>query len=178
MKKILYKIIINLSVFIFLGGCHNLEHRKLFLEPNNQSLVNKAVKPKITPIEKVKPKITPIEKVKPKIITIEKVKPKIITIEKVKPKIIKKKINLQFLINFSENKLYSIIGKGDFVKEEGKLKNIQYYFTKCFLDVFLIKRNNGYHVTLLQIRPILLNGSINKDKCLDEISNKLKTSFN
>ena len=158
MKKILYKIIINLSVFIFLGGCHNLEHRKLFLEPNNQSLVNKAVKPKITPIEKVKPKI--------------------ITIEKVKPKIIKKKIDLQFLINFSENKLYSIIGKGDFVKEEGKLKNIQYYFTKCFLDVFLIKRNNGYHVTLLQIRPILLNGSINKDKCLDEISNKLKTSFN
>ena len=158
MKKILYKIIINLSVFIFLGGCHNLEHRKLFLEPNNQSLVNKAVKPKITPIEKVKPKI--------------------ITIEKIKPKIIKKKINLQFLINFSENKLYSIIGKGDFVKEEGKLKNIQYYFTKCFLDVFLIKRNNGYHVTLLQIRPILLNGSINKDKCLDEISNKLKTSFN
>ena len=158
MKKILYKIIINLSVLIFLGGCHNLEHRKLFLERNNQSLVNKAVKPKITPIEKVKPKI--------------------ITIEKVKPKIIKKKINLQFLINFSENKLYSIIGKGDFVKEEGKLKNIQYYFTKCFLDVFLIKRNNGYHVTLLQIRPILLNGSINKDKCLDEISNKLKTSFN
>ena len=162
MKKILYKIIINLSVFIFLVGCHNLEHRKLFLEPNNQSLVNKAVKPKITPIEKVKPKI----------ITIEKVKPKIITIEKVKPKIIKKKINLQFLINFSENKLYSIIGKGNFVKEEGKLKNIQYYFTKCFLDVFLIKRNNGYHVTLLQIRPILLNGSINKNKCLDEISSK------
>ena len=158
MRKILYKIIINLSVLIFLVGCHNLEHRKLFFEPNNQSLVNKAVKPKITPIEKVKPKI--------------------ITIEKIKPKIIKKKINLQFLINFSENKLYSIIGKGDFVKEEGKLKNIQYYFTKCFLDVFLIKRNNGYHVTLLQIRPILLNGSINKDKCLDEISNKLKTSFN
>ena len=148
MKKILYKIIINLSVLIFLGGCHNLEHRKLFLEPNKQILVIKAVKPKITPIEKVKPKI------------------------------IKKKINLQFLINFSENKLYSIIGKGDFVKEEGKLKNIQYYFTKCFLDVFLIKRNNGYHVTLLQIRPILLNGSINKDKCLDEISNRLKTSFN
>ena len=148
MKKILYKIIINLSVLIFLGGCHNLEHRKLFLEPNNQSLVNKAVKPKITPIEKVKPRI------------------------------IKKKINLQFLINFSENKLYSIIGKGNFIKEEGKLKNIQYYFTKCFLDVFLIKRNNGYLVTLLQIRPILLNGSINKDKCLDEISSKFKTSFN
>ena len=148
MKNILYKIIINLSIIVFLGGCHNIEHRKLFFNPNNKNIVNKKVKPKISPIEKVKPKI------------------------------IKKKINLQFLINFSENKLYSIIGKGDFVKEEGKLKNIQYYFTKCFLDVFLIKRNNDYHVTLLQIRPILLNGSINKDKCLDEISNKLKTSFN
>ena len=158
MKNILYKIIINLSIIILLGGCHNIEHRKLFFDPNNKNIVNKKVKPKISPIEKVKPKISPIEKVK--------------------PKIIKKKINLQFLINFSENKLYSIIGKGDFIKEEGKLKNIQYYFTKCFLDVFLIKRNNGYHVTLLQIRPILLNGSINKDKCLDEISSKLKTSFN
>jgi len=158
MKNILYKIIINLSIIILLGGCHNIEHRKLFFDPNSKNIVNKKVKPKISLIQKVKPKISPIEKVK--------------------PKIIKKKINLQFLINFSENKLYSIIGKGDFVKEEGKLKNIQYYFTKCFLDVFLIKRNNGYHVTLLQIRPILLNGSINKDKCLDEISNKLKTSFN
>ena len=80
-------------------------------------------------------------------------------------------------LTFSVN-AYSKVGKGDFLKKEGRLKNIQYYFSKCFLDVFLIKRNNGYLVTLLQIRPILLNGSINKDKCLDEISNKLKTSFN
>ena len=55
MKKILNQIIINLSILIFLGGCHNLEHRKLFLERNNQSLVNKAVKPKITPLTKPKP---------------------------------------------------------------------------------------------------------------------------
>ena len=168
MKKNLYKIIINLSILIFLGGCHNFEHRKLFLEPNDQNIVNREVKPKITAIEKIKPKVT----------TIEKTKPKITTIEKTKPKTIKKRINLQFLMNFSENKLYSKIGKGNFIKEEGKLKNIQYYFTKCFLDVFLIKRNDGYYVTLLQIRSILLNGSINKDKCLDEISTKLKTSFN
>ena len=168
MKNNPYKIIINLSILILLIGCHNLEHRKLVFEPNNKNIVNKKVKPKITPIEKVKSKTTSIEKV------ISKTTP----IEKVKPKIIKKKVNLQFLINFSENELYSKIGRGDFIKEEGKLKNIQYYFTKCFLDVFLIKKNNGYHVTLLQIRSVLLNGSINKDKCLDEISNKLKTSFN
>ena len=97
---------------------------------------------------------------------------------KLQTKIIKKKINLESLINFSETELYSKIGKGNFIKKEGQLKNIQYYFSKCFLDIFLIKRNNNYHVNFLQIRPTILNGSINKDDCLDEISSKLKTSFN
>ena len=160
MKKILNQIIINLSILMFLGGCHTLEHRKLFVENSNKNIVNKEVKPKITPINKeVKPKITAIKK-------------------EAKPKIIKKKINLQSLINFSETELYSKIGKGDFIKKEGLLKNIQYYFSKCFLDIFLMKKNNDYLVNFLQIRSTKLNGSINKDVCLDEISNKLKTSIN
>ena len=160
MYKFLNQIIINLSILIFLGGCHTLEHRKLFFEKNNKNIVNKEVKPKIIPIKKeAKPKITPIKK-------------------EAKPKIIMKKINLQSLINFSETELYSKIGKGDFIKKEGLLKNIQYYFSKCFLDIFLIKKNNDYLVHFLQIRSTKLNGSINKDVCLDEISNKLKTSIN
>ena len=144
MKKILNQIIINLSILMFLGGCHTLEHRKLFFENNNKNIVNKEVKPKITAIKK-----------------------------KAEPKIIKKKIKLQSLMNFSEPELYSKIGKGDFIKKEGQLKNIQYYFSKCFLDIFLIKKNNDYHVNFLQIRSTILNGSINKDDCLDEISSKL-----
>ena len=84
---------------MFLGGCHSLEHRKLFFEKNNKNIINKEVKLKITAIKK-----------------------------EAKPKIIKKKINLQSLINFSETELYSKIGKGDFIKKEGLLKNIQYYF--------------------------------------------------
>ena len=160
MNKFLNQIIINLSILMFLGGCHTLEHRKLFFEKNNKNIVNKEVKPKITAIKKkAKPKITAIKK-------------------KAKPKIIKKKINLQSLINFSETELYSKIGKGDFIKKEGLLKNIQYYFSKCFLDIFLIKRNNDYHVNFLQIRSTILNGSINRDECLDEISSKLKTNLN
>ena len=160
MYKFLNQIIINLSILMFLGGCHTLEHRKLFFEKNNKNIVNKEVKPKIIPIKKeAKPKITPIKK-------------------EAKPKIIMKKINLQSLINFSETELYSKIGKGDFIKKEGLLKNIQYYFSKCFLDIFLIKKNNDYLVNFLQIRSTKLNGSINKDVCLDEISNKLKTSIN
>jgi hypothetical protein len=155
MKKILNQIIINLSILMFLGGCHTLEHRKLFLENSNKNIVNKEVKPKITPIKKeAEPKITPTKK-------------------EAEPKILKKKINLQSLINFSETELYSKIGKGDFIKKEGQLKNIQYYFSKCFLDIFLIKKNNDYHVNFLQIRSTILNGSINKDDCLDEISSKL-----
>ena len=144
MKKILNQIIINLSILMFLGGCHTLEHRKLFFEKNNNNIVKKEVKPKITTIKK-----------------------------EAKPKIIKKRINLQSLINFSETELYSKIGKGDFIKKEGQLKNIQYYFSKCFLDIFLIKKDNDYHVNFLQIRSTILNGSINKDDCLDEISSKL-----
>jgi len=160
MYKFLNQIIINLSILMFLGGCHTLEHRKLFFEKNNKNIVNKEVKPKITAIKKeAKPKITAIKK-------------------EAKPKIIKKKINLQSLINFSETELYSKIGKGDFIKKEGLLKNIQYYFSKCFLDIFLMKKNNDYLVNFLQIRSTTLNGSINKDVCLDEISNKLKTSIN
>ena len=160
MNKILNQIIINLSILMFLGGCHTLEHRKLFFEKNNKSIINKEVKLKITAIKKeAKPKITAIKK-------------------EAKPKIIKKKINLQSLINFSETELYSKIGKGDFIKKEGLLKNIQYYFSKCFLDIFLMKKNNDYLVNFLQIRSTKLNGSINKDVCLDEISNKLKTSIN
>ena len=160
MYKFLNQIIINLSILMFLGGCHTLEHRKLFFEKNNKNIVNKEVKPKITAIKKeAKPKITAIKK-------------------EAKPKIIKKKINLQSLINFSETELYSKIGKGDFIKKEGLLKNIQYYFSKCFLDIFLMKKNNDYLVIFLQIRSTILNGSINKDVCLDEISNKLKTSIN
>ena len=160
MKNILSQIIINLSILMFLGGCHTLEHIKLFLENNNKNIVNKEVKPKITTIKKeVKPKITTIKK-------------------EVKPKIIKKKIKLQSLINFSETELYSKIGKGDFIKKEGQLKNIQYYFSKCFLDIFLINKNNDYQVNFLQMRSTILNGSINKDECLDQISSKLKTNFN
>ena len=160
MYKFLNQIIINLSILMFLGGCHTLEHRKLFVENSNKNIVNKEVKPKITAIKKeAKPKITAIKK-------------------EAKPKIIKKKINLQSLINFSETELYSKIGKGDFIKKEGLLKNIQYYFSKCFLDIFLMKKNNDYLVNFLQIRSATLNGSINKDVCLDEISNKLKTSIN
>jgi len=158
MKKILNKIIINFSILFFLGACHTLEHRNILIQ--NQNLINKEVKNKVIPSNnEIKNKVIPSNK-------------------EIKNKIVRNKINLKSLINFSETELYSKIKKGDFIKKEGQLKNIQYYFSKCFLDIFLIKRNNDYYVSFLQTRSTLLNGLINKDECLDEITSKLKTRFN
>ena len=153
MKKILNKIIINFTILIFLGSCHSIEHKNLFIK-------NKDVTVKVVNADKT---------IKSETVTKTKAKPETVT---------KTKVNLQSLLNFSETQLYSKIGKGNFIKQEGQLKNIQYYFSKCFLDVFLIRRNNDYRVNFLQIRPTLLNGSVKKDECLDEISSKLKTSLN
>ena len=94
------------------------------------------------------------------------VKKQTLTIKKIK--------NLNFLLNLTENQIYSKIGKGDFVKKEGKLKNIQYYFSNCFLDLFLINNNDYYYTNFIQMRSSKLMGSIDKVKCLDEIINKLK----
>ncbi|MDA1135469.1 MAG: hypothetical protein O2916_04420 [Proteobacteria bacterium] len=95
-------------------------------------------------------------------------------IVKKQPLTIKKIKNLNFLLNLTENQIYSKIGKGDFVKKEGKLKNIQYYFSNCFLDLFLINNNDYYYTNFIQMRSSKLLGSIDKVKCLDEIINKLK----
>ena len=71
--------------------------------------------------------------------------------------------------NWNEKRLLKRLGKSDFVKEEGKLKNYQYYFKECYLDVFLIKKNNGYFVDYIETRPTKLNGKINTSSCFHEI---------
>ena len=67
-------------------------------------------------------------------------------------------------------KLYETLGKSDFIKEEGKLKNYQYYFKKCFLDVFLINKNKTYIVSYIETRPTKLNGEIDINECIREIT--------
>ena len=56
-----------------------------------------------------------------------------------------------------------------FIKEEGKLKNFQYYFSKCFLDIYLINKNKTYYVNMIKTRPTELNGKLVIDDCLKEI---------
>ena len=182
----LNKILVYISIITVITGCHTLEHKSLFL-------VNNDIKTKIIPKKLIlEDKIT--KKNIPKIIlpankTINSnIKAKIVSkkitsedkilkhdlklVTKTKKKI--EKIDLKILKNISEKKLYSKISKGNFIKQEGKLKNIQYYFAECFLDVFLIKRNNIYITDFIQIRSTELNSFIDKEKCLIEIASKLK----
>ena len=155
MKKNLNKIVINLCALILVSACHTIDHKNQFIIPtemNKQKINNKP--------EKIILKKQPLPS--------EKV------ILKKQPLPIKKIKNLNFLLNLTENEIYSKIGEGDFVRKEGKLKNIQYYFSNCFLDLFLINNNDYYYTNFIQMRSSKLMGSVNKVKCLDEIINKLK----
>ena len=186
MIKNLYKILVYISLITVVTGCHTLEHKSLFI-------VNTDIKTKIMPkkliledkvIKKNEPKIIqPANKtiksnikakiVSKKVTSEDKIsKQDLELVNKTKKNIAK--IDLKVLKNISEKKLYSKIGKGNFIKQEGKLKNIQYYFAECFLDVFLIKRNNIYITDFIQIRSTELNSFIDKEKCLIEIASKLK----
>ena len=79
------------------------------------------------------------------------------------------KFSLDKFINWNEEKLVKTLGKSHFVKEEGKLKNYQYHFKECFIDVFLLKKNKIYLVNYIEKRPTKLNGKVNIKACLEEI---------
>ena len=97
--------------------------------------------------------------------------------EKVKKLTLRKQVKVPNLNNFdldqfknwSEIKLINKLGKSDFIKEEGKLKNYQYYFKECFLDIFLIKKEAHYIVNYIETRPTILNGKIDTNACYREI---------
>ena len=79
------------------------------------------------------------------------------------------KFSLEKFINWNEDKLVKTLGNSHFVKEEGKLKNYQYHFKECFIDVFLLKKNRVYLVNYIEKRPTKLNGTVNIKACLEEI---------
>ena len=78
--------------------------------------------------------------------------------------------NLERFINWNEEKLIKTLGKGHFIKEEGKLKNHQYHFKECFVDVFLLKKNNVYIVNYIEKRPTKLDGTISIKACFEEVN--------
>ena len=83
------------------------------------------------------------------------------------------KFSLETLINWNEEKLIKTLGKGQYIKEEGKLKNYQYHFKECFIDVFLLKKNSVYRVNYIEKRPTILDGKINIKACFEEVKQML-----
>ena len=178
MKKVLNKIILKLCILILTTSCHTFEHQNIFIETarkdSQHSIVNNQESNK-NDLKKIKEKkkkliespMAPIsipEKTK-------KVKKTALAKKFDAPKI--KKFKLNSIQNLPENDLIKKIGKSNFIKQEGILKNYQYYFSKCFLDVFLLQKEKIYFINHVQIRPTKLNGYVNKKKCLKEIEQKL-----
>ena len=173
MKSILIKIIFGFCTVIFMNACHTYEHQNLFIQNNNKNsnveLLDKKNKTSIFTVEKSRnnSEMAPIEMPK-QTETVQK-----IALNKQVKIPNPKKFSLEKFINWNEEKLIKTLGKSHFVKEEGKLKNYQYHFKECFIDVFLLKKNRVYLVNYIEKRPTKLNGKINVKACHREINQKL-----
>ena len=175
MQKVPNKIILNLLLILLLNGCHTLQHNSF-----QDKIPKKEVKGKniIYNNFKTSSKNIKIEKETTEEVTQKLKKNSESENFKNKIKSKQKKFNLTSILQLSETDLLKRLGVSDFVKFEGRLKNHQYYFSKCFLDVFVIKKENGYNVKFFETRPIKLNGTLKKEECLQHINTKLNAKEN
>ena len=173
MKKVPNKIILNLLLILLLNGCHTLQHNGF-----QDKIPKKETKNIIYNNFKTSSKNSKIEKETTEEVTQKLNKNSELENLKKQKKSRQKKFNLTSILKLSETDLLKRLGVSDFVKFEGKLKNHQYYFSKCFLDVFVIKKENDYYVNFFETRPIKLDGTLRKEECLQDINTKLNITKN
>ncbi|MFL2828779.1 MAG: hypothetical protein ACJZ8X_05040 [Candidatus Puniceispirillales bacterium] len=173
MKKVPNKIILNLLLILLLNGCHTLQHNGF-----QDKIPKKETKNIIYNNFKTSSKNSKIEKETTEEVTQKLNKNSELENLKKQKKSRQKKFNLTSILKLSETDLLKRLGVSDFVKFEGKLKNHQYYFSKCFLDVFVIKKENDYYVNFFETRPIKLHGTLKKEECLQDINTKLNITKN
>ena len=173
MKKVPNKIILNLLLILLLNGCHTLQHNGF-----QDKIPKKETKNIIYNNFKTSSKNSKIEKETTEEVTQKLNKNSELENLKKQKKSRQKKFNLTSILKLSETDLLKRLGVSDFVKFEGKLKNHQYYFSKCFLDVFVIKKENDYYVNFFETRAIKLNGTLKKEECLKDIHSKLNITKN
>ncbi len=164
MKKLPNKIIFNLCLIVLVSACHKLDHNINIFESLNQKILSEKVKEDHIEQKIIVPTIDIVKK---------KITKKLNNINKEQQS---EKFNIGSILGLSEIKLLKKIGISDFVKIEGLLKNHQYHFSKCFLDVFVIKKENSYFVDFVQIRPNKLKGKLNKQECLEDMAKKINYS--
>ena len=175
MKSIINKIIFGFCIVISMNGCHTFEHQNIFLKNfktnTNQEISKKENKNLIINKNKIRDEnISDNTEMAPINLPKQKEKVQKLTLKKSKKN---KLFSLDTIKNWTEVNVVKKLGTGDFIKEEGKLKNYQYYFKECFLDVFFIKNGNEYFVNYIETRPTKLYGKINLNACLKEINNIL-----
>ena len=173
MKFILIKIIFGFCTVIFMNACHTYKHQNIFIQNNNKNsnveLLDKKNKTSKFTVEKSTNinEMAPIE-MPNQTETVQK-----LDLKKQVEIPNANKFSLEKFKNWNEEKLIKILGKSHFVKEEGKLKNFQYHFKECFIDVILQKKDRIYLVNYIEKRPTKLNGKINIKACHREINQKL-----
>ena len=173
MKSIIIKIIFSFCIVFSINACHTFEHQNIFnqnIDKNsNVEVLDKKNKLSKYSVEKStnNNEMAPIEMPK-KIQTVQK-----LALQKQVKIPNTNKFNLEKFINWNEEKLVKTLGKSHFIKEEGKLKNYQYHFKECFIDVFLLKKNGVYEVNYIEKRPTKLNGTINIKACFEEVNQTL-----
>ena len=169
MKFFLIKIIFSICIVISINACHTFEHQNIF----NQDF-NKSSNEKLLDKENINLKLTVKKSTENKEMVPIDLPKATETVQKVAlQKKVKKpntdKFNLDKFINWNEEKIIKKLGSSHFIKEEGRLKNYQYHFKECFIDVFLLKKNELFLVNYVDMRPTKLNGTINIKACLKEI---------
>ena len=140
MKKLPNKIILNLLLILLLNGCHTLQHNGFQSKIQKKEVKGKNI---IYNNFKTSSKNSKIEKETTDEVTQELKENSESENLKKQKKSRQKKFNLTSILKLSETDLLKRLGISDFVKFEGKLKNHQYYFSKCFLDVFVIKKRKS-----------------------------------
>jgi len=152
MKSIIVKSVYIGVIVFFLNACHTFEHQNFFFENIKKNLNQELSKNKNKTSKSNNSKTKNIE-----MAPIDLPKQK----ARVQKLILKKQVNILNLNNFNldqfqnwnELELINKLGKSSFIKEEGRLKNYQYYFKECFLDVFLIKKKSEYFVSYVETDP-------------------------
>ena len=169
MKFILIKIIFGFCIVFSINACHTIKHQNIFNQNINKNsnleVLDKKNKSLKYSVEKSvnNNEMAPIEMPK-KTQTVQK-----LALQKQVKIPNTNEFSLEKFKNWNEEKLVKTLGKSHFVKEEGKLKNYQYHFKECFIDVFLLKKNKVYLVNYIEKRPTKLNGTINIKACVKEI---------
>ena len=169
MKFFLIKIIFGICIVISVNACHTFEHQNIFNQNINKSsneklLDKKDIKSKFT----VKKSTENSEMVPINLPKQTEIVQKVALQKQVKIPI-DNNFSLTKFLNWNEAKIIKTLGSSHFIKEEGKLKNYQYHFKECFIDIFLLKKNQIYSVNYVEMRPTKLNGTVNIKACLEEI---------